>query len=485
MTMKHTRLGGGLDLVTPSNSIKPGSLLFSQNYECPIEGGYRPIAGYADLGLVPGEGDILGVAVFDDAPLAIRKQVGVSTASMFKHNGTAWVLAGNGLEAGRYSFDEYAFKATVYSKALYMVGGGKPWKYDGSTLTQITTAPAGAKWIKAHNFFLFLGFEAGSIQHSGVGNPTDWDAANTGEIGTSDKLNGLSSTAGGVLICFCQNSIQTLYGSSRDEFVLKRLTANSGAKAWTISDMAVPFFVSDRGVQNLQAVQTFGDFASINMSSQIDPIFTAGFSPIAAIANKTKSQYRLFEESGRGIYLTTYGSETVGATMVQFPHAVTCAYAGEYSSGVECSLFGSNDGHVYQLDTSDSFAGQDIVSAITLAFNTMGSPIVRKRFRRVFMDVQNSDAVDFFVLPQFDGGDGRIARHRAFNLSSGATGGFWGVANWNEFVWSGAVHKQEPISIAGTATSLSMTISSKRNGTSPHLINGYTTHYEDRRIARG
>lgn len=484
MTMKYTALAGGLDMVSPSNVIAPGRLLFCQNYECAIEGGYRSIKGYLDLGEVPGEGPILGVACFDDQRLAIRKQVGVSTASLFKLVSDTWTLVGGGMEVGRYSFDEYTFKATSYFNALYMVGGGKPWKYDGTTLTQITSAPSGAQWLKCHNFHLFLGFSAGSIQHSAVGDPGDWSTG-AGEIGVSDTLNGLSSTAGGVLIAFCKNSIQALYGENFDNFQLKRLTSNAGARPWTVTDMVVPFFVSDRGISNLQTVQAFGDFTPMALSRSVDPIFSAGFTPSASIANKTKNQYRVFEKSGRGVYLTTYGTDIIGATLVQFPHSIECAYSTEDESGIECSLFGSTEGRVYHLDRADSFAGENIVSVMTTAFNTMRSPIVRKRFRRVFVDIQSPDAISFTVLPQFNSGDSDIARHRAYTLTNSGIGGFWGIANWSEFVWSGRIHERQPIAIAGTAASIALTFSTTRNGTPPHVITGYTAHYDERRIERG
>jgi hypothetical protein len=63
----YTPFDGGVDLITPATQIKPGRLLAGMNYECPVEGGYRAIDGYAQIGdPVPGEGSVLGVAVYDD-----------------------------------------------------------------------------------------------------------------------------------------------------------------------------------------------------------------------------------------------------------------------------------------------------------------------------------------------------------------------------------------------------------------------------------
>ncbi|WP_136678612.1 hypothetical protein [Neptunomonas sp. XY-337] len=486
MTSIHTPLKGGLNLAAPPNQIKPGQLLFCQNFECPIEGGYRAIKGYEELtGTVPGKGPILGVAAFRDHYVAIREQSAGNTAALYKNTGSGWTLVGSGMEVGRYSIDDYTFKATDYYRALYMVGGGKPWKYDGNSLSQITSAPSGAQWLKCHNFHLFLGFEVGSIQHSGVGNPEDWAGGNAGEFGTSDALTGFSSTTGGVLIAFCRNSIQALYGQSRQSFQLKRLTANAGAKPWTVADMVSPYFISERGISNLQAVQAFGDFTPATVGYQVDPLFKQGFVPSIVLVNKASNQLRVFSEEGQGIYLTTYATETVGATTVQFEHAVRCSYSGELDSGEEVSLFGSDDGRVYRFDQGDSFAGLDIVSTMTTAFNTFGSPDVRKRIRRIALDLTNTEAIDLKVLPQFNGGDADIARHRAQVLGRSAAGGFWGQAQWDGFAWSGPIQARDRISIAGTATDMALTFSCLRNGTAPFSITGYTTQYEARRLERG
>jgi len=40
------RLGGGLDQVTPTLSLKPGIARRATNFECSITGGYSRIAGY-------------------------------------------------------------------------------------------------------------------------------------------------------------------------------------------------------------------------------------------------------------------------------------------------------------------------------------------------------------------------------------------------------------------------------------------------------
>jgi hypothetical protein len=93
---------------------------------------------------------------------------------------------------GRYTFDVAAFKAVSSSRELFMQADGasaKPWKYNGVTCAEIAAAPAGGKFIKAHAFHLFIGFEDGSLQWSELGNPTLWGAlGGAGELGVSDNI---------------------------------------------------------------------------------------------------------------------------------------------------------------------------------------------------------------------------------------------------------------------------------------------------------
>lgn len=486
----YTPFDGGVDLITPATQIKPGRLLAGMNYECPVEGGYRAIDGYTQIGdPVPGEGSVLGVAVYDDTYHAIRKETGLSSAGFWKWTGSAWSKVVGGMPLGRYTFDVAAFKAVSSSRELFMQADGasaKPWKYNGVTCAEIAAAPAGGKFIKAHAFHLFIGFEDGSLQWSELGNPTLWGAlGGAGELGVSDNIAGLSSTAGGVLIVFCRDSIHTLYGTGSSNFELKRLTANAGAKAYTVADMAIPFFVGDRGMTSLQAVQEFGDFAVGEWGRFVEPLFTKqGFAPTAAVVSKRKNQYRVFDQSGRGVWATVAGAEVRGITLVQLAHKIESTCSGELDDGTEVLLFGDEAGRVFKMDAGNDFAGADISSWFVTAFNHMKAPTVRKRFRRIYLDIEPNEGVLFNVLPQFDGGTDEIARHRVISLQSAAAGGLWDVAQWDEFAWSGPIFDRRGIPIAGTATSIALLVQSTRNGTGPHTVTGYTTHYAPRRLRR-
>lgn len=488
--INYTPFEGGLDLITPATQVKPGRLLACQNYETPIQGGYRAVDGYSLIGaVIPGEGDILGVAVYDDTYHAIRKETGVSTAGFWKWTGSAWSKVVGGLPLGRYTFDVAAFKALSSSRELYMqadLSTAKPWKYNGVTCAEISAAPAGGKFVKAHAFHLFIGFDDGSLQWSELGNPTLWGAlGGAGELGVSDNIVGLSSTAGGVLIVFARDSIHTLYGTGSSNFEMKRLTSSAGAKAYTVADMAIPFFVGDRGMTSLQSVQEFGDFAVGEWGRFVEPLFTQqGFIPYAAVTNKRKNQYRVFNNAGKGVYATVVGAKVVGITMVQLGHNIRAMGSGEFDNGTEALIFGDDLGAVYLMDNGNSFAGSVINSWLVTSFNHVKSPTVRKRFRRAFIDVEPNAGVSFNVLPMFDGGDDEIARHRVLSVTSDPAGDLWDVGKWDEFAWSGSLFDRTGMPISGTASSIGFLIQSSRTTTAPHAMTGYTLHYTPRRTRR-
>jgi len=75
--------------------------------------------------------------------------------------------------------------------------------------------------IEAHLKYLFLSFPGGSLQHSGIGDPTSWSViTGAGELGIGDEITGLQKTAKSVMAVFSRNSTHLLNGTSpQDWFV--------------------------------------------------------------------------------------------------------------------------------------------------------------------------------------------------------------------------------------------------------------------------
>lgn len=485
----YVPFGGGIDLVTPATRMEPGRAILAVNYECPIEGGYRSVAGYTRLGTgVPGEGPILGVEVWQGEPYAIRQEVGETTAALHRWTPSeTWERVGGGLPVGRYEITVGNLFATAAGEALYMVcPNGRPFKWDGSTLTELTGAQVGASYIKAHKNHLFIGFEAGSVQHSAIGDETDWTVnGGAGEIGTQDVVSGLAVATGGVLVIFGRDSVQGLYGTSAADFELRSISANSGARAYTVVEMRQPVFINERGITSLEAVQSFGDFAQADLTRQIQPLFSNGYRPVCATYSKALGQYRVWDDSGRGIRLTISGSEILGVTVTEFPDQPTTCATGEKSTGDEVTVFGTSDGNVHQMDTGTSFAGEPIESILVTQYHHCGSPTIRKRFRRAYLETTGTNSTTFSVLPELDYGDERVARQRREFISVMASGGNWGVSTWGDFVWSAPYQSNTPIALTGTGENINMAFYHSSADVEPHSIKGYHVHFTQRRMMRG
>jgi len=483
-------LGGGLDLVTPPRQLKPGAALSCINYECPVTGGYRRIEGYTQFGPeVPGQGAVLGVATFYDRHYAIREDVAGGTATLYRltTDELSWEVVGTGgeLAASRHEFDEGNAYATDTGNALYGVGGAQPFELaqDG-TLTVLTSAPSGATMIALHHNHLFLGFVAGSLQFSNIGDPSGWDASTggAGEIGVGQRLTGIVPGVGGVMHVLTRDSLQTLRGTSAADFQLEVTVPGAGARSYSAQSLMAPYFVGERGIATLQAAQEFGDFTPLQPGRVVEPLFTANSLSdrvVASSVSKSKAQYRVWFDNGTGFYMSANG-----ITQVEYPDQVAVAHTGELSSGEEVLLFGDDQGKVYRLDYGQDFNGAPIRAFLTLAFTDLKAPSTRKRFRRAFWDIRAGSDARIWVQPDFDYGDRETGRPRRDPIDFMLGGGLWGVANWNEFNWSVPSLGQEPLDVSGTGTSINFAIFSE-SSSAPHELLGYDLHFDVRRNRRG
>jgi len=410
---KYIKFGGGLDQQTAVMSMNPGKLLAAKNLECKIEGGYARIQGYAkfDSDEVPGEGDILGVHIYNGKIYAFRNAVGGATAVMFESEGEGWTSKKTGLTPdGSYEFDSYNFSGT---EKMYGVSGvHKAFEWDGTTWTDITTGMPDdtPDHIVGHQNHLFLAFGP-SLQFSSLGDPTGtWSVVTgAGEILIGDGITGFAKVAGGstgALLTFSRNSTSVLYGSSASDFVysaMKEYGRKVGAIAGTIQQIGSRVkFIDDRGVMDFARSQDFGDFQDAVQSNLIKNIIsTKRTEVVQSCVIRAKSQYRVFFSDGWGVAATLDGNKIQGWTEIYFPNPVKKVVSGEDSTGNELIVFGSTDGYIYQMESGDSFGGNNIEAYALTAFTNVGYLRRDKRFRRALFDMQATDATTIQVRPAY------------------------------------------------------------------------------------
>lgn len=495
--VEYFPLGGGLNLVTPPLSMRPGEMMGGLNYECLAEGGYGRIKGYTlfdgrvvPVDEVPGSGSVLGVHIYKGEVYAVRDD-GVN-GRLYKGTISGWAevaLPAAWSINGKYKFCNYNFYGQDSQEEMFIVNGiDKAVKWDGANTAVLTTGQGtdNPSDVAGHKFHLFLAVES-SLVNSATGNPADFQTINgAAEIAVGDTINEIKSATSALMIG-CKDSTKLLYGSDKNDWQLEHYN-DSGSSAFTGAMIGGQVISMDRqGVFSLAASKAYGNFDYAAVSRKIKPLLdVVKLSHEArSVVNRDKNQYRLFFGK-QGFYFTFVGQQLSGITPVNFSHSVECCTNGEDQNGDELTVFGSDNGHVYKLDDTNQFAGEPIYSYAQLAFNHSGSPTQNKRYRLADIDLRNSgDSATFYILPAADYGGGEFA---ADAYTSGETvpsgGALWDFALWDQFYWDAQLHNSAHIRLSAYGSNLGLIISNDGSTDSIHSIYGVTLHYSPRRLKR-
>ena len=392
---------------------------------------------------------------------------------------------------GKYEFINYNFQGQSYQKKMYGCNGlDKAFQWDGTGFAWIVTGASTdtPDHIFAHSNHLFAAVDS-SILHSGIGAPLDWSVlAGAAEIATGDSVVGFVSLPDEAAGVFCRNITYVLYGTSSADWELRQLAKETGAIEWSIQDMGTtPKYLDDRGIVTLQSVQEYGNFTAAVLSERIEP-YVQSKKPLinTSIRVREKNQYRLFFSDNTAIFMRTVGNSEA-FTLVEYDHEVVCCCSLEDSSGNERMFFGSTDGYIYEMDKGDSFDGENIESAMKLAFNNLKSPRNKKRFFKIIVDVDYTEVPSLDFTPDFTYGslDTPMALTASDNTLIETGADYDTFSNWGTFAWDGAYQNQAVADIDGSGTNISLLITNDDNYGSSFRIHGVYLHYGLRGLKRG
>lgn len=414
--------------------------------------------------------------------------------------GTGEVNAGFPEPGGRFEFINYNFGGHAGTVKMYGCDGKNPaFEWDGTTFTQIDTGMTtdAPTHITAFRNHLFLAFAGGSIQHSSIGDPHSWSAVTgASEIGMGDEVTGFLPTPDSLVI-FTRNSTKVLYGESSATWDLRPFSDESGAVEWTVQSIGEGIYLDDRGLTSLSATQKFGDFQANVISKYIQPYLKDKIGEVqGSVRVKEKNQYRLFFTDKRAITMTMDGNKVLGFCRQLYDVQITCICSTENSDGEEEIYFGASDGFVYQMDAGTSFNGNAIEAFLRTHFNHLKSPSVKKRIRKIVLELDAP--IDSYISANldFDYGD-TIGNTQIFNPESPA--GFWDVSNWDAFHWDGKSTDSAPLNVEGSGLNFGLSLyhsgewelqddeESPRTGLTnagAHTIQGYIVHYDLRGVQR-
>ena len=390
---------------------------------------------------------------------------------------------------GRYEFKNYNFGGHADSLKMYATNGvDRAWQWDGTGFTFIETGMTTdtPSHVNAHKNHLFLSFTGGSIQHSSITNPLEWNVVTgAAELNTGDEITGMIPVPGQVLAVFNRNQTLVLYGSSTLDWNLQTHSEESGAIEWSMEKMGYPRYLDDRGLMHLPNVQEYGDFAANTFSQKIQPLLDSKKSLVtASMRVRKKNQYRIFFSDNTGITSTYDGTKLVGFTRQDYglPVLVTCS--AEDTNGDEVLYFGSNDGYIYQMDSGTSFDGTAIETILRPIFNHSKSPQNKKYYRKVVLEVDITGSTELQFTPDYSYADPKLPVGATQTNEVEGGGGFWDDGIWGAFLWSSKITGSLEAYVKGSGQNLGMIIRSSEAYEPPHTIQSATVHYSMRGLKR-
>jgi hypothetical protein len=399
---------------------------------------------------------------------------------------------------GKFDFDNYNFFASADKLRMYFADGQNyVHEFDGTRIVPIRTGLAVDKplFVKGHRNHLFIGIES-SLQYSGIGSPYSWTAlTGAAELGLGDTITSIKPQRGdattGAFLATTENKTYVLYGTSSTDFKLVLYSDNTGAYKYTTQNIAHAYYLDSKGITQLMASQSFGDFQAGIMSQAVQPTMDAKRTlATASCTVRSKNQYRLFFSDGTGMImqvLPTDSGNIVAGGLMPFDYSILSGlYMNSVVSyvddtGTERIFGGGSDGYVYEIDKGTSFDGSDIEAHILMTFNYMKSPYIRKRYRRAVVQFRATGTVD--VQIGYDLAYGRV-EHAIGNSTNVIGGGFWDSFTWDNFTWDVAYLQEFNIDTPGVGENVSIIVKGNSNKDDAFTIHTVIVNYSIGRMQR-
>jgi len=416
---------GGLDLTQSIIENRPGCASELINFEVALTGGYRRLSGFQKFknSVVPGEGKVLGVAVFFPATImAARKDIGAATYSMYSD---AWAKV-NTSPLNYTSTIQLWYSTWNWNgkyKIIFTDGVNPAYTWDGVNYTLLNGAGSAAdpKFSQIFNGYLFVaGYSSntGAVKISAPLDETDWNPLNgAAEVVIGDTITGLASWRN-QLIVFCSGTVYKIVGNSTDPtsatpFTVQSVTHSIGCpEGRTIQEINGDLlWLSQDGLRTISGTFNIGDTEVASVSRPIQSIV----SQINTISNPThslvvarKTQYRLFypsvateEPDCKGIigsirrFRDGHEAWEWGELRGIKP---SCAASGYLVDDQEYVMHGGFDGYVYREEIDDNFNGAPINESYITVPLELGDEGIRKIVQRVSLLFRAEGNIDKFYL---------------------------------------------------------------------------------------
>lgn len=337
------------------------------------------------------------------------------------------------------------------------------------------------QYICAHRNHLFASFPGGQLGHSLVGHPNQWSVLlGSEQFGLGDEITALSSTTGGVLIIGCRNKTAGLYGSGRDDWVMKDISS-VGIHPGTLQTSFVPLAISKNGITRIDQTEQFGDFKL----SEVDANRKLGFDKqhynIVYSSTKPKSnQIRFYSAEGRHLCVMLQPDGSTRSTFFTYPEPLK----GLWQSPDNVYMV-FEDGKVYrQSDNCHSFSGKQIDWIVKMAFNHCGASTLIKSWHSAELQATTEGKSKLSYRFDLDYNSNYHAATLGKDLQIAGGGGRWNNSLWNDFLWSAEDYSAPTFHLSGYSRNIALSFSGSSIYSPQFEISGLILNYIARRNYR-
>lgn len=321
----------------------------------------------------------------------------------------------------RWNFSGKPSTLTGGGSRIYGVSAqGPAFEFDGTTTTPIltglgltaavfnVTGPTAERptHLAIQADHLFLGYDGGGLQHSGLQTPLNWTAVQGADTRqTGDDIENLVENVNGTLMVQTRTRTGQIYGDVNENFQLRWNDAEAGGYSNTACKLTgCAIFLTDTGVMVQSESNDFGNFAYASKSAQVNSLLRAmmrdGVGATEATISRERSMYRLYFDSGKALSFCMQGDQCIGVGYLDYgltPHnfwsTASTVSTGGLGQPPERILFCSDSGFVYQDDSGGSFGGSFIVGKMQTQFYRGQDNLANEKYyRQMFVDVLGADA---------------------------------------------------------------------------------------------
>lgn len=437
-------------------------------------------------------------------------RVGVTAFALAASNAARFAFP----PGGTYRFLNHNFYGGAATYRTYGVNGvGPAFEIDENHRVSPLLLPVAAAedqppsnvpyLIAEHRNYLFLAFPGGSLVHTVVGDPLVVNGfLGAAEFGIGAEMTGIHSEAGNVLVITTEKFTRGLYGKDTSDWDMQPIGKKIGGKANAVQQLDTVYTLDDLGITSLARVQAFGNFTGTTVSQLVQPIVQRMRTHITdSTVVRSSNQFRVcFDDGGVLVMYVKAPGESITARGFEFgflsyPFAINRIYNSEDETDKERTYFVTDDddglGYVFEDQIGTSFDGAEIASYLRLAFNHVGSPAFRKKFRRLDVELSTTRQIVLRIVQDLSYGSQENSSGQTDIVSNDIDqtevfggGGFWDSMNWDEFEWDGQNVSNARAPLSGSGENIGFVIFNQSALANPFILQGLTIHQDLRRLQR-